>query len=118
MPGPPVSTPSPTIRADVRTPAPDTIEVVLSGGYFSVGDVNGNLITDWSTQPGSIYLPRGEYRWLAQIPIPTMPYGCFVTLEYNGYQKEGSFLASRDRVTIQVKLGSVIAACTPTPGEK
>jgi hypothetical protein len=104
---------SPTVN--IRTPMPNLVEIVLSGGYFSIADVNGIILSDAFYQPGTIFLPPGEYRWWANIPIPTPPPGCFVTLEYYGYQKEGSFLASRDRITIQVKLGSVIAFCTPTP---
>jgi hypothetical protein len=110
--------PSPSIFSDVRTPGAGKVQVVLSGGYFSIADANGNVMSAEFYQPGAIYLPPGEYRWWAYTPIPTHPSGCFVHLEYYGYEKEGSFLASRDRITTQVKLGEVLAPCTPTPEGK
>ena len=119
-----VLTPSPITTLDVRTPAPNTVEVILSlaedssEASFSVRDAAGVLVfqTYWPLERKyTLYLPPGEYTWSASAPVPTAPLGCFNVENYYGFWKDGRFVAEKDRIEIQVRLGETIVFCTPTP---
>lgn len=121
---PPLPSP-PTVTPDVRTPAPDTVEVVFSTApdspswaVFMVLDANGTMIyqtMDNLVNQEILYLPPGKYTWAADAPIPSPPPGCFRVLRDEGFFKDGSFVASQERIVIQVKLGMIVEYCTYTP---
>ena len=126
-----ITTPTPTLTAtlavtpDVRTPAPNTVEVVLavapnsSEASFAVHNAKGDLIfqTYWPlAREYTIYLPPGEYTWSANAPIPTAPPGCFIVEENSGFWKDGRFTAVKETIEIEVRFVYVVSFCTPTPG--
>lgn len=113
------------ITSDARTPAPNTVEVVLavapdsSAASFAVRNADGDLVfqTHGSlVRECVVYLSPGDYTWSANVPVPTAPVGCFVVEENTGFWKDGSFAAVKERVEIRVRFIYVVSYCTPTPG--
>ena len=117
-------TPSPILTPDVRTPAPNTVEVILSlaedssEAGFSVRNSDGVLVFQTYgplERKYTLYLPPGEYTWSASAPVPTEPLWCYNIEKYYGFWKDGSFVAEKERIEIQVQLGETLTFCTPTP---
>ena len=119
------ASPSPAGTPDLRTAYPGTVEVSLQADpdspgevFYTLWDANNREIfhSSWPLlRVETIYLPPGTYRWLAQSPVPTPPAGCYAVLEQYGYQQEGILEVESAPEVILVKLGIVVAACTPAP---
>jgi hypothetical protein len=85
---------------------------------FMVWDADGSMIYQSMNNLVNqeiLYLPPGKYTWGAAAPIPSPPPGCFRVLRDEGFSKDGSFVASQERIVIQVKLGMIGESCIYTP---
>ena len=121
----PLSTSTLEARENVRTPIPGTVEVVLAAApdspfeiFFIIRNEDGKTLVEvnlYSGREQAIYLPPGRYHFYAMSPKPTQPLWCYLIAASYPYDSDGEFGVANQPVRIELKQGSLLLPCTPTP---
>lgn len=115
-------TPTPEPIAGLQTPVPGRVPVIFATApdgptqvWFEVYTAAGEMIFQGGKMVNVLYLPGGDYYYAAMVPVPTQPLWCHSVEQYYGYSTDGKFKVEDQPLLIEVKLGSVVLPCTPTP---